>query len=115
MKPSTIGGGGGGGGGAREGGEEERRVATVFFLPPDEAVALQQAQGLPGWAPPVLTVSSNTTTTITGLVLPRPDFVVFRYKLPAPDFAGSPARAKCYATPRRNRATFSSGEGSGSS
>ena len=40
---------------------------------------------------------------MTGLVLPRPDFVVFRYRVPDPHFAGSPATAPCYATAATNR------------
>ena len=118
-------------------------VATVFFLPPAEAVALQRAQGLPGWAPPTLTIgvpasrpsssspaspssssillssaspqTSRAAKAVTGLVLPRPDFVVFRYRVPDPNFAGSPAAATCYATAATNqpiRRTTSGGMGS---
>ena len=107
-------------GGQRRAGSKQTKmaVATVFFLPPDEALALQQAQDLPTWAPPALTVnlplptsstssssssSSTPVVTVTGLVLPRPDFIVFRYKLPDTDFEGSPARAPCYAIPQTNR------------
>ena len=81
-------------------GEWSRRPESsfIFFLPEAEAMALQAEQKLPPWKAPVLRAGDD----VVGVVLPSPDFVVFRYRVPSTSFEGSPAVAPCFATPEDN-------------
>ena len=67
-----------GGSRSSESEEEPRPPSLVLFLPAADAIALQTAQGLPTWQAPMFRAAG-----VSALVLPSPDFVVFRWVLVA--------------------------------
>lgn len=83
------------------------RAAYIFFAPPEDVREAAIAQfGVVGPTPP-----THSWGGFTGHLLATPDYAfIFRYRAPAPGWAGNPELAPCYATPIENQAVTGLGD-----
>jgi len=74
--------------------EDKAGYAYVFFAPNAYVQNIVKEQGIPPTQPPVITWGKYT-----GYLLGEPDYaIIIRYRVPNPNWQGSPENAICYAT-----------------